>query len=106
MVWEGEVDTYKTGMYFSTPVIYDYDDKRCVLIFSDSGLFSMDVKSGRLLWFYEWTKSGSPNVVDPIVFDNKVFISTSESNARCALIDIKGNEPRTGIPYTFPEDNS
>ena len=27
------------------------------------------------------------------MFDNKVFISSSETDARCALIDIKGNEP-------------
>ena len=93
MIWEGEVNTDTIGRYFATPVIYDHDGKRYALIFSHSGLFSMDVESGRMLWFYEWTKEGSPNVVDPMVFDNKVFISSSETDARCALIDIKGNEP-------------
>ncbi len=33
-------------------------------------------------------------VVDPVVFDNKVFISSSETNAQGVLLDIKGNKPR------------
>jgi outer membrane protein assembly factor BamB len=93
MIWEGVVIDDKIGRYFSTPVIYNHDGKRYVLTFRHSGLFSMNAKTGELLWFYEWTKSGSPNVVDPMVFDNKVFISSSETDARCALLDIKGNEP-------------
>jgi outer membrane protein assembly factor BamB len=92
-IWEGEVNTDLKGDYFATPVIYNHDDNRYTLLFSDSGLFSMEVDTGRQLWFYEWTEKGSPNVVDPVIFNNKVFISSSETNAKCALLDIKGNEP-------------
>jgi outer membrane protein assembly factor BamB len=54
MIWEGEVHTDKSGDYFATPVIYDFDGKRYVLLFSTPGLFSMDVKTGHKIWFYEW----------------------------------------------------
>jgi outer membrane protein assembly factor BamB len=93
-VWEGEVNTDKVGGYFATPVLYDYDGKRYVLLFSDSGLFSMDVQTGKKEWFHDWYKPVSPNVVDPVVFDNKVFISSSEANAQGVLLDIEGNKPK------------
>ena len=92
-IWEGEVNTDTIARYFATPVIYDHDEQRYVLLFSDSGLFSMDIETGGLLWFYEWTQIGAPNVADPVVFDNKVFLSHSEANAQCVLLDIKGNVP-------------
>ena len=92
-IWEGEVNTDTEGNYFATPVIYDHDDKRYVLIFSGSGLFSIDVETGGMVWFYEWTQAGAPNVADPVVFDKKVFLSHSEANACCVLLDISGNEP-------------
>jgi outer membrane protein assembly factor BamB len=93
-IWEGAIHTDRFGDYFATPVIYNYDDARYALLFSNSGLFSMDVKTGRKLWFFNWEKTGSPNVADPVLFDNKVFISSSESNTRGAVLDIGGDEPR------------
>jgi len=93
-IWEGEVHTDKAGDYFSTPVIYDYADRRYALIFSDSGLFSVDVETGSKLWFYRWAGGASPHVADPVVFENKVFVSAAEANPRCVLLDIDGNKPR------------
>ncbi len=93
-IWEGEVHTDEAGDYFSTPVIYDYADRRYTLLFSDSGLFSMDVESGSKLWFYEWAGGASPHVADPVVFENKVFVSSGEANPNCVLLDIDGNKPR------------
>ena len=93
-VWEGEAHIDKLGRSFPTPVIYDHNNGRYVLIFSHSGLYSMDMETGKKLWFYEWTKVGSPNVVDPLVFDNKVFISSSETDTRGAVLDIRSDEPQ------------
>ena len=93
MIWKGEVNVDTDGDYYSTPAIYNYDNKRYALVFSFTGLYSVDVETGGLLWFYEWTKDGSPNVVDPVVFDNKVFISSSETNPRGVLLNINGTKP-------------
>lgn len=93
-IWDGDVHTDTAGDYFATPVMYDNDGKRYALIFSNSGLFSMDVQTGKKMWFHEWHVQGSPNCTDPVVFDNKVFISSSESSPRGALLDIQGNEPK------------
>ena len=93
-IWTSEPHTRRNDVeYYATPVIYNYKEKRCALLFSGTGLFSVDVMTGKHYWFYEWTKADSSNIVDPIVFDNKVFISSSPANARCVLLDIKGNVP-------------
>jgi outer membrane protein assembly factor BamB len=94
LIWEGEVRTAPSVNVFSTPVFYDHDGRRCLLIFSFPGLFAMDPESGEQLWYYEWMKPGSPNAADPVLFDNKVFISSSETDARGAVLDISGAEPR------------
>jgi len=93
LVWEGEVRNAKSVNVFSTPVFWNHEERRCVLIFSFPGLFAMDPNTGEQLWYYKWEKSGSPNVADPVLFDGKVFISSSETDSRGAVLDISGAEP-------------
>ena len=93
VVWEGEVKEAQSVNGYSTPVFVDRDGVSAVLIFSFPGLFAMDAASGEQLWFYEWTLYGSPNIVDPVLFDGMVFISSSETDSRGAVLDIRGAEP-------------
>ena len=53
----------------------------------------MDQNTGEQLWYYGWMKEGSPNAVDPVLFDGKVFISSSETDSRGAVLDMSGAEP-------------
>ena len=94
LVWEGGACVDKIGKYYATPVTYSHRGREHALIFSFTGLYSMDVKSGERLWFYEWTKQGSPNAADPVLFDGRVFISSSETDSRGAVLDIGGDEPQ------------
>jgi outer membrane protein assembly factor BamB len=93
-VWEGEVHVDKSGNYYATPVLYDHNNRNYVLIFSHTGLYSMEVDTGKKLWFHEWTKYGSPNCVDPVIFDEKVFISSSETDTRGTVLDISSDTPQ------------
>jgi outer membrane protein assembly factor BamB len=94
-VWEGDLYDRSGNIphNYATPVFYDHDGRRCTLIFSRPGLFSLDPETGEQLWFYEWVRPGSPNAADPVLFDDKVFISSSETDARGAVLDISGDEP-------------
>jgi outer membrane protein assembly factor BamB len=74
-------------------VFVDRDGGRVVLIFSSPGLFALDLDMGGLLWFYEWSQYGSPNIADPVLFDGRIFISSSETDRRGAVLDISGAEP-------------
>jgi len=94
-VWEGNLcDSSKRQTHsFAAPVFYDHDGRRLTLIFSRTGLFALDTHTGEQLWFYEWMKLGSPNAADPVLFGNRVFISSSETDSRGAVLDISGAEP-------------
>jgi outer membrane protein assembly factor BamB len=88
---------HKTGTEYTTPVFYTQKGKRYAAIFSGDGLYSVDVNTGREIWFYEWklnnAKYSNVNAADPVIFDNKVFIS-SAYNVGSALIDISGKKPK------------
>ena len=99
-VWDSDVHKIKfESGYYATPVLYNHEGKRYTLLFSGTGLFSVDVHTGNPLWFYEWydqsggDKTAQTNAADPIVFDNKVFISSCYGIKRGALLNISGNEP-------------
>jgi len=78
---------------YATPVIFDWEGKRCALMYHCTGLYSVDVQTGKQLWYFEFMALGA-KASDPIIFENKVFISTGYALARCVLIEITGNEPK------------
>ena len=69
-IWASDVHTDLFGKegYYATPVFYDNKNKRCALLFSDSGLYSVEVETGKRVWFYELETPYVPNCVDPVVF--------------------------------------
>jgi outer membrane protein assembly factor BamB len=93
-VWHGEIHTDTAGDYFSTPVVYDYDDRKYILMLSNSGLFSMEVDTGNKLWFFEWKGKGFSPIADPVLFERKAFLSAGESNLHCILLDLDASKPR------------
>jgi outer membrane protein assembly factor BamB len=84
---------HQSGSEYTTPVIYNYKGKRSAAIFSAKGLASVDVKTGEQQWLYDWKPYLKITAVEPIIFDNKVFISCAFS-AGCELLDVSGNEPK------------
>jgi outer membrane protein assembly factor BamB len=90
-VWISEIHEKSVDRdYYATPVNYNHEGRKCALLFSGTGLFSVDVLTGEKMWFYEWRHT---NVADPIVFSNKVFISTGYAFAGCVCLEIAGNNP-------------
>jgi outer membrane protein assembly factor BamB len=80
--------------YYATPVIYTHEGRKCALIFSGRGLFSVGVMTGEKMWYYEWKIPGYPNAVDPVVFNNKVFIaSAGDTSNESVCLEIIDNEP-------------
>ena len=79
---------------YATPVAFkNKKDKDAVLIFNAAGLVAHDLASGNELWRFKWKTSYDVNAATPLVFDNKVFIS-SGYNRGCALVDISGGQPK------------
>ncbi len=79
--------------YHATPVLYDRKGRKTVLLMSGTGLSSVDVETGRRLWFFEWFNPAAPPIGDPVVSGDHVLISTFPT-APHALLDISGDQPR------------
>lgn len=78
---------------YATPVIYDYKGNRYAAIFAQRAIYGVDVKTGKEAWSYPWITRNNVNAADPVVFENKVFIS-SNYGAGCALLDISDHKPK------------
>lgn len=95
LIWASSIHTDRIcpDGYHATPVIYDYKGKRCALFFSGTGVYSAEVETGKQLWYFEFIAYGE-QAADPIPFEQKVFLSVGYARARCALLEITGNEPQ------------
>jgi outer membrane protein assembly factor BamB len=86
--WAGKPGT---GGYAS-PVVYTFKGKRYAAIFGETELMAVDVKSGTIAWRQTWRTEYDVNAPDPLVFDNKVFISTGYGRGG-ALFDFSSGKP-------------
>ena len=84
---------WATGNYaagYSSPVAFDLGRERAVAVFSAGGLTCRAVSNGRILWHYNWRTSYDVNAATPIVFDDKIFISSGYGSG-CALLQMTAN---------------
>ncbi len=79
---------------YATPVIYDWDKKRCAVIFGQKALYAVVVETGELLWSYRWRTDFDVNAADPVVVGNRVFISSGYGTGSALLEMSKKGSPR------------
>ena len=95
LVWTSEgsypscADPNTFGAY-PTPVIYQIESKRFVLLFNCAGLYSIDISTGEEQWFFEWYNWG---LADPILLGDKVLISSAGETPESVLLGISGEKP-------------
>ena len=75
---------------YATTVVYDNNGTKVALFLGPSTLNAIEVKTGNKLWSYMHDDIWHPTA-DPIVFDNKVFISLTN---RCIMLEVTGTEPK------------
>jgi outer membrane protein assembly factor BamB len=81
---------------YSSPVIWEVDASRQILVNNGQGLAGHDVATGKLLWLFPWTNEYSTNFAQPIPDaggPGTVFVSTGFSSGGCALIRVKRDGP-------------
>lgn len=76
---------------YSTPVPYKAGDVQAAVLFGKNEVFAVDVTSGKKLWSAPWKTRYDVNAADPVIKDDKMFI-TSGYNAGCALLKIEGDK--------------
>ena len=81
----------KDGAGYSSAVPYSVGVKRFAALFVGRAAIAVDVKTGEQLWRHPWKTSYDVNAADPIVFGDKVLIS-SGYNHGCALLQFTGSK--------------
>lgn len=87
---------WKTGSStsgYSTPFIHVHRGTKAYIVFGATAAYAVAAKDGRVLWQHPWKTSWDINSADPIIQDNKMFIS-SGYNRGGALLDISGPKPK------------
>ena len=90
VVWQAGSDPAS----FSSPVAFDLNGERCVVVFTAAGPVGRRVKDGTELWRYVWKTNPEIHAATPIVQGTRVFIS-SGYGAGCASIDVSATPPKT-----------
>ena len=78
---------------YATPVLYTQNGNRYAAIFARKAIYGVEVQTGRQAWSYPWVTGNDVNAADPLVFEDRVFIS-SDYGAGSALLDISERQPR------------
>lgn len=83
-----------TGPHYTTPVLFDYEEKQYAVISSYIGMHAVDVETGKVYWLYEWEPIRELQIIDPLIFDKYVFITQWIKMGRTVLLEIEGGEPK------------
>jgi outer membrane protein assembly factor BamB len=76
---------------YATPVPFSMGTINAVAIFGARTLSAVNITDGKKLWDVEWRTSYDVNAADPIIFGNRVFVS-SGYNRGCAVFDFQNSE--------------
>ncbi len=78
--------------HYATAVLFDCSGVRCALMFSSGGLYCVEAKTGKRLWYHRFVSYAI--IPDPVLSDDYVFIAGQGSAEEpCALLDIAKDPP-------------
>jgi outer membrane protein assembly factor BamB len=86
VVWKS-----KGAHSYASPVVFDYKGKRVAAIFSAPGLQIIDVKSGKEIADYTWETKYDINGADPLIIDDRIFISSGYGHG-CVMLDFSSGK--------------
>lgn len=72
---------------YSSPLTMDLAGTRCVVLFKADSLVGLKAANGQELWRHGWRTNYDVNAATPVVFGDKVFITSGYSTG-CALVQV------------------
>jgi outer membrane protein assembly factor BamB len=87
---------------YNSLIIKDFDGFRQIIGASSNCFYSVDVKTGKLLWKFNYENQHSLNCVDAITSDEYVFISTSGKG--CTLLKMKPSGEKLSVETVWQND--
>jgi outer membrane protein assembly factor BamB len=77
----------RTRSGYATPVAFEFNGKPAVAIFSAKSLVAVEPETGRVLWEHPWESPRDINASDPIIYGDKIFISSESGSALLQMSD-------------------
>ncbi|MES2596764.1 MAG: PQQ-binding-like beta-propeller repeat protein [Verrucomicrobiota bacterium] len=88
IVWKSDVD----AAGYSTPFPYTRGGKKLIIVSAGDSYTAVQAKDGTPIWTHEWNTRYGVNASDPILSDDKLFISTGY-NKGCTLLKLTDSQP-------------
>lgn len=88
IVWKSETDS--AG--YSTPYPITHGGKKLVIVSAGDSYTAVQAADGTPVWSYRWNTRYGVNASDPILSDDKLFISTGY-NKGCILLKLTDSQP-------------
>jgi outer membrane protein assembly factor BamB len=76
---------------YASPKLFKLGGKEMILIFAAKHLVAVEPRTGRELWRFFWETNYDTNNPDPILYDDKILISSYSRG--CALLTVKNGQP-------------
>jgi len=77
---------------YATPVPFKMIGRECVAIFTQKAAVGLLAENGKELWRIAWETQYDANIPDPIIYDDKVFLSSGYGTG-CGLYQIAHGQP-------------
>jgi outer membrane protein assembly factor BamB len=78
---------------YATPVFYSLHGTKYAAFFAEKNLFGVELETGKIAWSFPWETGFDANAADPLVVDDRIFIS-SYSGRGSGFLDISAPTPR------------
>jgi len=74
---------------YASPVPYDHRGTEAFIMFGPSYAYGVNAATGKQLWSKSFPSSDI-NAADPVLYNGKIFLSSSSFNPGCELIELSG----------------
>ena len=90
LIWNNGIG--KAG--YATPVLFNQQQTTYAAIFSDAALHLVQAATGKIKWTYPWEDRYEVYAFDPLIDNNKLFLTSESPRNGCVLLDINGEKPQ------------
>lgn len=74
---------------YSSPTLATVDGAPCVVVFTGSAVLGLAPADGTVLWRYPWDSEYHSNIITPVAWDGRVYVSSSQ-DVGAALLAVDG----------------
>jgi outer membrane protein assembly factor BamB len=81
---------------YSSPALLELSGRKQLVVFTGEAAVGLVPESGQQLWRYPYETNFNCNIVTPIAFQDRVFISSGENHG-CVMLSFKGSGDQTQV---------